>query len=352
MPPTRHLYRQIFVFAASIASASFALPAAICQTASAAPPSACAAYATVPLPAEAAKASVPKEFPACASYRSYRGVGRPVNYSEARACAWRERLAQEAGFAQNQKEGTAWVVGGSLMLADIYFNGAGVERNIPLAMRFACESEEAMAELALPDVEKLKGAPPAKGPFEFCDYAAATFTMNFCYGYESEIADDRRNRYYNSVKASMTPEQSEAFEKLLAAENAYIDAHASEVDQAGSIRVIRTIGSEGILKDLFHTELVHFERKKWPALSTERIAAADTTMDREYERQLKQLRTRPKEDVYEGAVRADGVETAQRAWKTYRDAWAEFARLRYPDEVGAIRAQITLDRYRLLRTIS
>ena len=101
-------------------------------------PADCSAYASVPLPAAAANATAPKTPPACASYRSYRGIGRPVNYAEARACAWQERLAKQADLGQNLKEPTAWVVGGPLVLADIYANGAGVPRNLPLAMRFAC----------------------------------------------------------------------------------------------------------------------------------------------------------------------------------------------------------------------
>lgn len=79
----------------------------------------CPAYASVPLPAEAARVPEPKFPPDCASYRSYRGIGRPVNYSESRACAWRERRAQQADLGQNPHEPTAWVVGGSLILADI-----------------------------------------------------------------------------------------------------------------------------------------------------------------------------------------------------------------------------------------
>ena len=280
----RALY--LFAFSASIFTANLLLAAdAVGQTVPAELPTECSAYASVPLPAEADKASASKTFPACASYRSYRGIGRPVSYSEARACAWQERLAQKADLGQNDKEPLAWVVGGSLILADIYFNGAGVKRDTPLAVRFACESEESMATLALPDIANLNGSPRAHGPFEFCDYAATTFTMNFCGGYASEIEEDRRNRYYNSLKSSMTPEQQVAFEKLVAAQNAYIDAHASEVDQGGTIRVVRTLGSQGILKDLFHSEVVHFERKKWPLLSENRIGTADALLQREYEKE-------------------------------------------------------------------
>jgi uncharacterized protein YecT (DUF1311 family) len=219
-------------------------------------------------------------------------------------------------------------------------------------MRFACESEEGMAMLALPDITKLNGFPPAHGPFEFCDYAATTFSMNFCGGYASEIENDRRSRYYNSLKSSMTPEQKAAFEKLLAAQNAYVTSHASEVDQGGTIRGIRTLGSEDILNDLFHKEVVHFESKKWPVLSDNQVTTADALLRRQYEKTLRQLRTRPKEESYEGAVTADHLSGVEEAWETYRDAWVGFARPRYPSTVAAIRAEITLRRYLLLKTIS
>jgi hypothetical protein len=241
--------------------------------------------------------------------------------------------------------------GGSLILADIYFNGAGVKRDIPLAMRFACESEERMATLAVPDIAKLNGSPRAGRLFEFCDYAATTFTMNFCSGYESEIEDDRRSHYYNSLKSSMIPEQQAAFEKLLAAQNLYVEAHAFEVDQGGTIRVIRTIGSQGILKDLFHTEVVHFESKKWPVLSDNQITTTDASLRREYVRKLQELRIQTKESIDQGAVTADHLSNVEETWQAYRDAWIAFARLRYPAAVAVIRAEITLDRYRLLKTI-
>lgn len=351
MARPRYRFTHFFGFIAVTLAGSCALAAtAIGQTPSTHPTD-CAAYASVPLPPEAETASVPKTPPSCASYRSYRGLGRPVNYAEARACAWQERLAQKADLGQNRDEPSAWVVGGSLILADIYFNGAGVKRNIPLAMRFACESEEGMASLALPDIAKLNGSSPAHGSFEFCDYAVTTFTMTFCSAYGSEIEDERRNHYYNSLKSSMTPAQQAAFEKLLAAQSAYIEAHASEVDQGGTIRAIRTIGSESILKKLFHTEVFQFEHKKWPSLSSNQMTTADALLHREYDKTLEHLRMHTKASVEEGAVTADQLSSVEETWQAYRDAWVEFARLRYPAGVAVIRAQITLDRYRLLKTI-
>jgi len=314
-------------------------------------PANCSAYTSIPLPEESQNTPIPKKSPACASYQSYRGIGRLVNYSEARACAWQERLAQKAGLAQNPAEPTAWVVGGSLILADIYINGAGVKRDVPLAIRFACESEEGMAKLALPDIAKRSSSSPAHGPFEFCDYAATTFSMSFCSGYASEIEDDRRSRYYETLKSSMNPQQQAAFEHLLAAQKVYAEEHALEVDQGGTIRAIRTIGSQSILNNLFHTEMVHFERKKWPVLSQREITTADDLLRSEYKKKIQQLGKQTKEEIDEGAVTAENLSKVQKKWTAYRDAWIAFARLRYSAAVETIRTEITLERYRLLKTI-
>ena len=109
-----------------------------------------------------------------------------------------------------------------------------------------------------------------------------------------------------------TTEQQTAFEKLLAAQNAYVNAHASEVDQGGTIRGIRTIGSQSILKDLFRTEVVHFERKRWPVLSDNQITTADALLQRQYEKTLQQLRTRTNEDSYDETVTTDHLSNMEK----------------------------------------
>lgn len=315
-------------------------------------PSNCSAYKSVPLPAEADNGATPKTFPACASYRSYRGIGRPINYSKARACAWRERLAQKANLGQNEKEPVAGVVGGSLILADIYINGSGVRRNIPLAMRFACEVAPEMVKLALPDARKFARSRTHPKRFEFCDYAYSSITMDFCDDYETEIDDARRNRYYQRLKSSMTPAQQAAFTKLLAAENAYVKVHADEVDHGGTITSVRIMGSQSTVESLFRTELVQFERKEWPRLSDREIKTADMWLQRDYKRIHQQLAKQSTDDIDEGAVSASNLAKVEKVWNNYRDAWVAFASLRYPGHVAAIRAKVTLNRYRYIKTIA
>lgn len=310
----------------------------------------CARYASVPLPAEAANVRTPNGPPACASYRSYKGIGRPVDYAAARACAWQERLAQQADLGQNGKEPTAWVVGGSLILADLYANGAGVERNVPLAMRFACEFDKR----AVPYAQQRLQEPAAAGkPFELCDDASTTFTGNFCMEYQGEIRYDRRHRSEVALEAGMAATQRAAFRRLLKARDRYISTHDSELDQSGTIHTMRNMGSEEILASLFQAELHQFERKQFPRLSAGRRAAIDADLQREYQVTLGALNARAPADTYEGAVAvtAEGVTKVQHTWLPFRDAWTDFARARYPHAAGAIRALITQDRVRLLKTI-
>jgi hypothetical protein len=254
-------------------------------------------------------------------------------------------------LSQNPKELTAWVVGGSLILANIYFNGAGVPRDILLAMRFACEADELMGGAGAKDAVAEQGTLSVPGAIEVCDHAATTFAMNFCANYKSEIEGDRDRRFFDSLKPSMIPEQRAAFEKLLSAQNAYVEAHAAEVYQGGTIRTLRTLGSQAILKDLFRTQIVHAERKRWPKLSDTEIASANTWLRREYARTLQRLRMNTAQEVEYGAVKAEGLSNVQAVWETYQDAWTAFARLRYPAAAARIQAEITLERYRLLKTI-
>jgi uncharacterized protein YecT (DUF1311 family) len=78
---------------------------------------------------------------------------------------------------------------------------------------------------------------------------------------------------------------------------------------------------------------------------------ADAWLGREYGKELQRLRTQSKESIDQGAVTASNLSKVEEAWQTYRDAWVAFAHLRYPAAVVLIRAEITLDRYRLLKTV-
>src|ERR1039457_7040492 len=96
---------QLFGFAAAIIVGSGLSGAvAVGQAAPAELSRDCSAYESISLPAEAEKVPVPKTAPGGASYRSYRGIRRPVNYAEARVCL--AGAAFTAGRSRTKSEGT------------------------------------------------------------------------------------------------------------------------------------------------------------------------------------------------------------------------------------------------------
>lgn len=104
---------------------------------------------------------------------------------------------------------------------------------------------------------------------------------------------------------------------------------------------MRTLGSQAVLKDLFRTQVVHAERKKWPNLSDTEVASADTWLRREYSKTLERLRMHTAEEIDFGSFKAEDLPKIQRVWETDRDTWAAFARLRYPEAAARIQAEIT-----------
>ena len=76
------------------------------------------------------------------------------------------------------------------MLTVLYANGDGVERNIPLALRFACEQGWAPAEFEgrVKHLESFNFVKPSpRGQFSFCDDITSGFMQGFCAAYDSEI---------------------------------------------------------------------------------------------------------------------------------------------------------------------
>ncbi|MHB0990431.1 MAG: hypothetical protein ACYC0M_04040 [Burkholderiales bacterium] len=72
----------------------------------------------------------------CQSAELYYGYTGQPDYVRARQCAYLER-----GTASGK------IISGSSILTMIYANGQGVLRNLPLAIKFACEAGGAPAEI-------------------------------------------------------------------------------------------------------------------------------------------------------------------------------------------------------------
>jgi len=215
------------------------------------------------------------------------------------------------------------------MLTVLYANGEGIGRSIPLASRFACEAGGAPAEIAL----RLKhldslNADAGRTAFGFCDDITSGFMEGFCAAYDSEIEDQDRTAFLDSFAASSAEPQRTAFASLREREEAYARAHGrGEVDLSGTARAMFQIDAEDSLRDDFIAALKLFETGKYPDASKAQYEEADARLNFAYRKALSDAEEH-KGDY--GAVQAEGIRDSERAWLRYRDAWVEFARLRYP----------------------
>jgi uncharacterized protein YecT (DUF1311 family) len=289
----------------------------------------CKRYAQTPLPAEAALVSTPKQWPECNSYKLYSGLGLKVDFAAARKCAWAERLATLADI--EPKFTVASVFGGSAMLATLYANGEGVERSIPLALRFACEEGWSPAEFdgRIEHLEslELKPADPAN-QFSYCDDITSGAMQGYCAAYDREITDQGMEKTMNSLPLRFTEPQRTAFSALVKAEQAYAMAHGKgEIDLSGTARAMYQIDAEQTLRDDFLAAVQSFEVGKYPERSAATLGEADARLNNAYKAAMAEAE---KHKAEYGAIQPDGIRDAERAWLTYRDAWVEFAKLRYP----------------------
>jgi uncharacterized protein YecT (DUF1311 family) len=288
----------------------------------------CAKYGDTDLPAEAS-VSMPTQSPGCESYKSYAGIGRPVDYKAARDCAWQERAAQLADLGQNEKAPIAWVVGGSLILTDLYANGLGVSKNLPLAMRLACEAKDSFVSEAVTDLEvRSTDTKKAAEQYELCDYAATTFEMNFCAEFSRQAKDARRDNVFLRLSKGWTTEQTTAFASAKTAFNDYaLDVARHETYRGGTIRNIRMSGVEESLHAKFLEDLLRFEKGEMPSGPVS-LQVADKQLNLVYAKTIAASK-KPQEHPDE-VVQASEIQTTERSWLKYRDSWVSFAKLRYP----------------------
>ena len=290
----------------------------------------CKRAMSVHLPSEAAEIAMPSKWPECNSYKLYSGLGTTVDIVAARRCAWKERLAQEAGI--EPRFTVASVFGGSAMLSVLYANGQGVQRDQALAIRFACEAGGAPGEIGgrIQHLEKLeKPSSPTGNTFDFCDDITSGFMEGFCAARASELQDQRREDSIRSITDPFTADQKTAFGNLRRAEETYAESHGrGEIDLSGSARAMFQIDAEDSLRDDFIEAVTYFESGNIPGGDAASYREADSKLNIVYRRVM--AKTEQHKSEY-GAVQPEGIRAAERAWLKYRDAWLVFAKVRYPN---------------------
>jgi uncharacterized protein YecT (DUF1311 family) len=304
----------------------------------------CRKWADVPVPLPDV-GSAPADCDTRSLHYGNDGKGRDRDDAAARHCAYRMRAS-----------GDADVFGGSGILMMLYANSQGVERNIPLAKRFACEYGGAPAEVEgrLDHLNAIANGSD-KGPLDICDDITSGLMMGFCAARDADFAKVVRSERWAALQAGWTPAQREAWATLRKAADAYFgSASGNEIDMSGTARGAFSVEAYEQLDIALLDDVERFEKGARPDEKAGDFATADKALNAAYRATRATLDAGMDKDGFGeyGTIDADGVRETQRLWLPYRDAWAAFAATRYPDTpADAWRAWLSRTRTKALTAI-
>lgn len=265
----------------------------------------------------------------CESYLYYYGFSGKKGDEEARKCAYRELKENSLVF------------GGSSVLMMIYANGRGVKKDIDLALKYACMTEGAPAELdgRLKHLEELR---KKNETFDVCDDITSGFMSGHCTRIITQKDREAREAKLEAIKKSWSPAEIAAFVTLKTAHDKFEEERTNkEVDLSGSARSQFMIEEEEIMQKSFLGKIERFEKGDYPP----GIADNNKQLNEVY-----QIIMAQKEEM--GTLTAKGCRETQRTWIKFRDAWLAFAKVRYPKLVQLhLLRELTADRLKQLEEL-
>jgi uncharacterized protein YecT (DUF1311 family) len=274
----------------------------------------------------------------CNSEALYFGIGRAKDPVRARQCAYLEREDPNNGWPN--------LFAGTGLLMTIYANGIGAGRNLDFALKLACELNGAPAEEEgwIAHLQKLKKEHWQGQDFSPCDDITSGAAEGFCAAHEAKLADAARKAKLAKLIAKWSNEERQAFASLQKAKDGYVTAEAdNEVDMSGTARGAMVIEATEAEEERFLAILQRLTGDDFPRAAPD-FAAADAKLNTVY-RKIQDTRG----SLDQGTVTKDGIRKAQRAWLRYRDAWVDFAKIKFPSlALRSLKAALTDDRIKSL----
>ncbi|MFT4114606.1 hypothetical protein [Silvibacterium sp.] len=279
----------------------------------------CAQAVTVPLPAEVLTPKTATA-PDCNPVALYYGFQQAPDYSAALACAAR----------QHAKEGSISDIGSAGILAELYANGYGVPKNLPLALRFSCELDNmaAQAETAsrVGHIEAMEsGKLPASKRFDLCDDATSGMMTGWCASVDEGVADYSRAHRIAVVRGKLPRAAQDRLPELQTAEAGFENArvHGENQGGGGSGSAGFALIDQNLLREQFVRNLENFAAGRAPRATPTLRSTAQAQLDKA----AKDAATLP--DL-PGSYTHEGLIATQQAWQQLFDAWMRFVPVAFP----------------------
>ena len=251
----------------------------------------------------------------CRSEPLYYGEGRPVDYVDARWCAFLEA-----------DRGGGDTFAGSTILMQIYANGFGVPRNVDLATAYACQIQGAPAE-SEGRVLHLQTLKSKVEQFDYCNDVTSGWAGSECTARASTLAAFTRDAKIAALVAQLPQSARGQYDRLRQALEGFIEVHgAGEVDQAGSGRAGFVIEEQDAVRDQFARDLERLLTGKWLVASGTAARDADAHLNASYRKTMAWAGSNDNMST----IHPDAIRKAQRAWLIYRDAFIRFAAVAFP----------------------
>lgn len=243
----------------------------------------------------------------CDSIDSYCGLGRPVDYAQARRCAF---AADDLG-----------------VLAMLYANGRGVVPDYGLARKAVCDDRDAApteTEARLRHLAQMEQDENAEAPgFDLCDDATSGKMTGWRASLGAKQAAPWREAQLAKLTATWPVAHQAVFATLRQSRKAWMAARDGEVDKRGTARASMIIAEEETQRDAFVALVARAEAGRVGAATPAQAKAQDARMNATWARFR-----RPATPAT--TVTMNDILAAQRAWLKYRDTWVRFAALHYP----------------------
>ncbi len=275
-----------------------------------------------------------KNLTGCRSQDFYFGLGAENDPIKARKCAFSEI-----------EHGTSDLnIAGRSILAMIYANAQGVDRNMDLAIKFTCEVQGSPSDVAgnVHELVRYKEGNYHGTNFNFCDHSSGRQLYEQCAALEDRSDKIKREARLAAIISSWSPENKRAFLALRKAADAFFtDRVASEFDTATT-----QVQERAFLENDFMDKLEQLERGEFPRFSAEDLHKSED--------QLKTglAKVEEKGSFSQGQITAQGINKTEKTWQAYKDAWIAFGKKKYPNvTVVSWNAWLTQDRVVMLEKI-
>ncbi|CAN5405531.1 DUF1311 domain-containing protein [soil metagenome] len=273
----------------------------------------------------------------CSSEKLYYGIGQPADPLMARHCAVLEDEMRDQH-----------VYGGSSILMMVYANGLGAKQNYDLALHFACDIQGAPAEVSgrVAHLVKLKKENIASPKFDLCDDITSGFMMGQCAAHGERIAKVQIAKEVEAAREKMSPAELKSYDLLRKAADAYAFTHSQEeVDLSGTARSMFITEAEGEQTSKFMLDVKKMGAGEVPEVDAKFAAEIDNKLNVEYAK-LKKMKV-----VKDTTITFQGIQTTQKVWLKYRDAWVAYAHLKAPNlSANAVTTWQTAERLNTLQS--